>query len=169
RSVDRRPRVCLLSVIAEGILRGDTMDTPDGRKSWRRGHGPDDRHAVPTEAPHAACEAHQDTPGASRRLPRAPRAVCLVPLLLVFAGSASPAHAQKAASATAPDALSRLNEAVDALTRKVWPSVVQILVTSYGPREDSGRSDTTAVVGRQRSIGSGYVIDADGYTSHNAP
>src|SRR5689334_5600810 len=36
---------------------------------------------------------------------------------------------------TSPDALERMNDSVDALTRKVWPSVVQIIVTSYGPRE----------------------------------
>ncbi|MFL6280546.1 MAG: trypsin-like peptidase domain-containing protein, partial [Vicinamibacterales bacterium] len=66
------------------------------------------------------------------------------------------------------DPLARMNESIDALTRKVWPSVVQILVTSYGAREDSGRTDTNLVVGRQRSSGSGFVIDADGYIMTNA-
>jgi hypothetical protein len=28
-----------------------------------------------------------------------------------------------------------MNKAVEALTRKVWPSVVQIVVTTYSPRE----------------------------------
>src|SRR5258708_5518614 len=68
----------------------------------------------------------------------------------------------------AQDPLSRINESVDALTRKVWPSVVQILVTSYGAREESGRSDTSVVVGRQRAVGSGFVIDPDGYIMTNA-
>jgi len=54
-----------------------------------------------------------------------------------------------------------MNEAVDALTRKVWPSVVQIQVTSYGAQEGA-RSEASVVVGRQRSVGSGFVIDADG-------
>jgi serine protease Do len=61
-----------------------------------------------------------------------------------------------------------MNESIDALTQKVWPSVVQILVTSYGAREDAGRGDASVVVGRQRSIGSGFVIDADGYIMTNA-
>ena len=61
-----------------------------------------------------------------------------------------------------------MNESVDALTRKVWPSVVQIQVTSFGAREESSRGDTSEVVGRQRSVGSGFVIDPDGYIMTNA-
>ena len=61
-----------------------------------------------------------------------------------------------------------MNEAVDALTRKVWPSVVQILVSSYGAREEGARGDASVVVGRQRSVGSGFVIDPDGYIMTNA-
>ena len=34
------------------------------------------------------------------------------------------------------DPLVRMNEAVDALKRKVWPSVVHILVSSYAARDD---------------------------------
>jgi serine protease Do len=62
-----------------------------------------------------------------------------------------------------------MNEAIDALTRKVWPSVVQIRVTSYGARaEDGNRSDTGVVIGRQRSEGSGFVVDPEGYIMTNA-
>jgi serine protease Do len=79
----------------------------------------------------------------------------------------SPAPAPAAAPAVAQDPLVRMNEAVDALTRKVWPSVVQIQVTSYGAQEGA-RSEASVVVGRQRSVGSGFVIDADGYIMTNA-
>jgi serine protease Do len=62
-----------------------------------------------------------------------------------------------------------VNEAVDALTKKVWPSVVQILVNSYGARDSDGKgSEASVVVGRQRSVGSGFVIDAEGYILTNA-
>jgi serine protease Do len=60
-----------------------------------------------------------------------------------------------------------MNESVEALTRKVWPSVVQILVSSYGAREDGFRGDTSAV-GPQQSTGSGFVIDPEGYILTNA-
>src|SRR3954467_3116298 len=76
-----------------------------------------------------------------------------------------PVAPQKSAST---DALERVNESIDALTRKVWPSVVQIIVTSYGPREQSPSRDLGLVVGRGTSVGSGFVIDADGYIMTNA-
>jgi serine protease Do len=67
-----------------------------------------------------------------------------------------------------PDTLERMNESVDALMKKVWPSVVQIHVTSYGSRAESNRGEANVVVGRQRSIGSGFVIDSEGYIITNA-
>src|SRR5216684_101555 len=66
------------------------------------------------------------------------------------------------------DALRKLNESVDALIKKVSPSVVQILVTGYGPLEESEHGNTNAVIGRQKAIGSGFVIDPSGYIVTNA-
>jgi serine protease Do len=66
------------------------------------------------------------------------------------------------------DTLHKLNESVDALIKKVSPSVVQILVTGYGPLESGERSNTGVVIGRQRAIGSGFVIDPSGYIITNA-
>src|SRR4029077_8624530 len=75
-------------------------------------------------------------------------------------------------AATAQDrrdnALRKLNESVDALIKKVSPSVVQILVTGYGPIDSGERSNTAVVIGRQRAIGSGFVIDPAGYIITNA-
>src|SRR6478672_6913036 len=85
-------------------------------------------------------------------------------LSLLLGGPA--AHAQ---TATPPprqnpsqDPLVRMNESIDALTRKVWPSVVQILVSSYGPRQEGPPGGGVTVVGMQQSSGSGFVIDPDG-------
>ena len=63
-------------------------------------------------------------------------ALVLVPL---------PAGAQQKPVAAPPDALDRWNDSIDALMRKVWPSVVQILVTGYGAREDSIRGEIGAL------------------------
>jgi serine protease Do len=87
---------------------------------------------------------------------------------LVLSLLAPSAFAQKPPVPASQDPLVRMNESIDALTKKVWPSVVQILVTSYGAREEGGRGDTSVVVGRQRSVGSGFVIDPEGYIMTNA-
>lgn len=79
-----------------------------------------------------------------------------------------PAQAQPTPRAmpAVQDPLVRMNEAVDALTRKVWPSVVHIMVSSYAAREDP--RGAAAVVDRQQTTGSGFVIDPDGYILTNA-
>jgi len=64
--------------------------------------------------------------------------------------------------------LRKLDESVDALLRKVSPSVVQILVTGYGQVEEGDRGNTGVVIGRQRAIGSGFVVDPSGYILTNA-
>src|SRR3954470_13240755 len=87
----------------------------------------------------------------------------MLPALILLAGFSVPARRRHK-----PDPLERMNESMDALVAKVWPSVVQILVTSYGPREDNERGNTSVVVGRQRTVGSGFVIDPDGYILTNA-
>jgi serine protease Do len=91
------------------------------------------------------------------------------PLALSCLLTASAAFAQAGQKpAPSQDPLVRMNESMDALTKKVWPSVVQIQVTSYGARDDGDRNDTSVVVGRQRSVGSGFVVDPEGYIMTNA-
>ena len=60
----------------------------------------------------------------------------------------------------------QLSGSVQALATRVSPSVVQILVTRYGAQEESGR--TSLVVGRQQAIGSGVIVDPEGYIITNA-
>ena len=89
----------------------------------------------------------------------------LLVLCLVLSTSA---FAQPVPRAQPQDPLAAWNASIDALTRKVWPSVVQILVSAYGAREESATGETSVVVGPQQSTGSGFVIDADGYVMTNA-
>ena len=63
------------------------------------------------------------------------------PVLLLLALSPADAGQKPAPS---QDPLERMNESIDALTKKVWPSVVQILVTSYGAREGGDAATPTS-------------------------
>lgn len=85
----------------------------------------------------------------------------VLPLLL-----GSPALAQEQRVGSRLDALQQLNTSVESLVTRVSRSVVQVLVTSYEPL--GGRNATDLVIGRQRSLGSGVVIDTDGYILTNA-
>jgi serine protease Do len=82
---------------------------------------------------------------------------------------ASPLSAQTARRPAAASFLRDLSESVEDLTTRVSVSVVQVLVTGYGPVDERARSgDTGVVIGRQRTIGSGAIIDPDGYIITNA-
>jgi serine protease Do len=88
------------------------------------------------------------------------RILCMLAILIL---TALPVAAQDRSA----DTLHKFNESVDALIKKVSPSVVQILVTGYGPLE-AERGNTGVVIGRQRALGSGFVIDQAGYIITNA-
>src|SRR4051812_3943862 len=88
----------------------------------------------------------------------------LLPQAAIFAQSGP----KPVLRAPAPNPLVAMNESIDALTRKVWPSVVQILVSSYGARPENTSGRASLVVSKQQSTGSGFVIDAEGYILTNA-
>src|ERR1700691_382368 len=67
----------------------------------------------------------------------------------------------------APAVLKDLNSALESLVARVAPAVVQILVTGYGPIEESNRAQT-ALIARQHAVGSGVIVGADGYIMTNA-
>jgi serine protease Do len=76
----------------------------------------------------------------------------------------------KAATVPAPEApqvLEQLNSALESVAAKVSAAVVQIQVTGYGALEENSRHET-ALVARQRAIGSGVIVDPDGYIVTNA-
>jgi len=85
---------------------------------------------------------------------------------IMFLGTASKADAQ-----IAPDrasSLKLLSDAVDALSTRVAPSVVQVLVTGFATVNEGARQETDLVIGRQRTLGSGAIISADGDIVTNA-
>jgi serine protease Do len=74
--------------------------------------------------------------------------------------------------AQAPNPLAQLNASIRGLTRRVSPAVVEITVTGYGSPDEYGTPDdgqrTSEQVSRQRSSGSGVVVDRAGYIMTNA-
>ena len=63
--------------------------------------------------------------------------------------------------------LVQLNTALQDLAAKVSPAVVQILVTGYGTAREEERSQTAFIV-RQHAVGSGVIVDSNGYIMTNA-
>jgi serine protease Do len=70
-------------------------------------------------------------------------------------------------SAEAQASLVYLNNALEGLAAKVSPAVVQILVTGYAPVHEENRSQTALIV-RQHAVGSGVILDPEGYIMTNA-
>jgi serine protease Do len=78
--------------------------------------------------------------------------------------------AERKSKASAEDSfqtLVQLNDALEALAARVSPAVVQILVTGYGPLREEDRAQTALIV-RQHAVGSGVIVDSNGYIMTNA-
>ena len=69
--------------------------------------------------------------------------------------------------AEAPPVLQQLNSALEALVARVSPAVVQVQVTGYGALQETNRGET-ALIARQNAVGSGIIVDSDGYIMTNA-
>ena len=71
------------------------------------------------------------------------------------------------ASASSVNPLVQLSGSIEALVKQVSPTVVQVVVAAYTTVDQGNRAQADLVMGRQRSIGSGVVIDAGGYIVTN--
>jgi serine protease Do len=101
--------------------------------------------------------------------------LCFIGAMVCFSGgsslpaqtAASPEKTKTPAEATRKDLLVEFNESLQELTARVSPSIVQVQVTGY--RAINEKNDTDAsTIGRQRSLGSGVIVDPDGYIITNA-
>jgi serine protease Do len=79
------------------------------------------------------------------------------------ASKPTPDNSASASSQT----LAQFNDALENLAARVSPAVVQILVTGYGPLHEESRSETSLIV-RQHAVGSGVIVDPNGYIMTNA-
>ncbi len=82
----------------------------------------------------------------------------------VRTNSDAPGLASKAPASS--NLLRALDNSLETVVSKVSRAVVQIVVTGYGPLEDHGHA--AAGIVRQRAIGSGIIVDPDGYIITNA-
>jgi len=81
--------------------------------------------------------------------------------------SGKPLAAPDTKSSEMPAVLEQLNSALEGLAARVSPAVVQILVTGYGQAPEADRAQTAFIV-RQHAVGSGVIVDHDGYIMTNA-
>ncbi len=93
-----------------------------------------------------------------------PRGFGLAAIVVLSCGALC---AQSKAQDPHQNMLSQFSESMDELTARVSPAVVQVVVTGYRAVEDKDQSETS-VMGRQRSLGSGVIVDPDGYIITNA-
>ena len=75
--------------------------------------------------------------------------------------------ASEAQTPRAPQALESLSAAFEDLSRRVSPSVVQVVVTGYGAMDEEAPS-ADALLGLRRTGGSGVILDPNGYIVTNS-
>jgi serine protease Do len=82
--------------------------------------------------------------------------------------TSQPPPAQPAASQPQAVSLGELSVSLESLVNRVRPSVVQIFSTGYVTADETDASNTAALLSRQRSTGSGIILDDNGYIVTNA-
>ena len=84
--------------------------------------------------------------------------LCLASLFSIPASSQVPALENKSA-------MLEMDKAFQDLAKRVSPAVVEVQVTGYGASDE--KAETSSPVGRERSLGAGIIVEADGYIITN--
>ena len=87
--------------------------------------------------------------------------------ILIMAVPSPAILAQVAPEQTKQNPLVELSGEIRSLSHRVSPSVVQVSVSGYGPLDQS-TGHPVSLFGRQESIGSGVVVDPEGFIVTNA-
>jgi serine protease Do len=77
------------------------------------------------------------------------------------------AYAQTPPARSGADVIHEMSGAFETLVKRVSPAVVEVLVTGYGTDDEDEDDKTPSPFGRERSLGSGVIIDSDGYIVTN--
>jgi S1-C subfamily serine protease len=94
------------------------------------------------------------------------RNIAGVAVLILIAGWLSvPLRAQSADIDQKSEAIRGLSSDFESLAKRVSPAVVEVIVTGYGSGEDDENS--SAAIGRERSLGTGVIVGSDGYIVTN--
>ena len=94
------------------------------------------------------------------------RALCLLFALSVLIAGKLPAQTSNHTGSS--DSLHQFSSSVEALVGRVSPSVVEVEASGARPVEDDSGGNTGVRTARWRSIGSGVIVDPDGYIVTNA-
>jgi serine protease Do len=98
----------------------------------------------------------------------------VVPALLLLLVPAAKAQTANAPNAITPDKtadlMRQMSASFEGLVKRVSPAVVEVQVTGFGSSDEDDDNDAdskSSSIGRQRSLGSGVVVDPDGYIITN--
>ncbi len=93
--------------------------------------------------------------------------VVLLTLLLGTAALPAAAQAPSGESDKTAEVLHQMNGSFQALVKRVSPAVVEVLVTGFGSPDEEEDTSAPSSIGRERSLGSGVIVDPDGYIITN--
>jgi len=92
----------------------------------------------------------------------------VIALLFMIAGTPGSLFGDQVPPAPrGPESLLEMSGQMRSLSQQVAPAVVQVLVSGYG-LIDSESGHQVSLLGREKSIGSGVIVDPDGYIVTNA-
>lgn len=84
------------------------------------------------------------------------------------AQTTAPAQTSAPAESSRAGLLSQFSDSLDSLTSRVSPAIVQVQVAGFGTLDAEKSHGEAAIIGRQRALGSGVIVDPDGYIITNA-
>jgi serine protease Do len=97
-----------------------------------------------------------------------PCAIAVVVTLALVCGDSLAAQTASSATPDRSALLLQFSNSLDELTSRVSPSIVQLVVSGYRPVTGKDSDESDDQLGYQKALGSGVIIDPDGYIITNA-